>query len=513
MSRGLSLRSRLTAAIVVVTAIVSALAVILGMAALRDNVRDAAVDEQLEWASDLGIGLDTVFLDGGLLQDDFVDDRLEEQGFLFEVLGDAGNSAFGADLQEINDFEATYVRSVIDQFDLHPVLVDEFGSTGGDIVLLLSTGNFAVLDDLGGTELLAVPPSNTVVAAASIADIGGSIFDSGAISQDQRQFEFASTTLDQMTIGIVVDVTEGYRALDEVADALWLSAVFLTLSAATAAWLLIGRALAPVDAITRRVAEITAGNLSERVPIPSREDEIGVLALTMNTMLGRLEASDLRRRQFISDASHELRTPVAVLQSEAEVARRCPDTTTVDQLSDVVLSESDRLGRMIEDLLALARDDEAESAAGPREGSTLGDVDVDEVVLAESRRSRRVAVDRSGVSAGRIAGRTDHLERAIAHLLDNATRHASERVAVGVATQGGEVVCWVDDDGSGISEKDRQRVFERFVRLDDARDRDRGGAGLGLAVVRSTIESMGGTVDAIDSPLGGIRFEIRWPAV
>ncbi|MEL6982194.1 MAG: HAMP domain-containing sensor histidine kinase, partial [Actinomycetota bacterium] len=168
----------------------------------------------------------------------------------------------------------------------------------------------------------------------------------------------------------------------------------------------------------------------------------------------RLERSDRQRRQFVSDASHELRTPLAVLRSEAEVARRAPDTTTVADFGRVVIGETNRLESLVEDLLSLARADERK-LAGARTAAPV-ELDVDDVVLNEAERTRRLPIDRSQVSAGRVIGRADDLARAVGHLLDNAARHGEMQVAVGVRTEtgtngaGSQVRIWVDDDGAGI---------------------------------------------------------------
>ncbi len=498
----MSLRTRLTLMILVSTAAVSVVAVLLGMKILRDNVRDAAIEDrsQSNLVEVIAIELDqSVELEGEVA----VVVEAETAGESVSIDGDPGVSV----VPELAEFETDVVLDRLDQFDLYSSLVERFPNRSESITLLLSTGETLVVDQAGIAGDQTSGNSQIVVDAASITGIGGSVFETSNATANDSELAYGSTTAaDGRTIGFVVDLTEGYRALEEVATLLWLGAAMLTAMAAAGAWLLVGRSLAPVDSITQRVSEITAQGLGERVPVSMRGDEIGTLATTMNSMLGRLESSDRQRRQFISDASHELRTPVAVLQSEAEVARRAPDSTSLDALSQVVLDESHRLGGLVEDLLSIARGDETDQSL-----DASRQVDVDEVVLAESQRTRRVPINRVGVSAGRIIGQADGVERAVRHLLDNAARHAEKQVAVGVKTQANEVVCWVDDDGPGIAEADRGRVFERFVRLDAARDRDRGGAGLGLAVVKSSIEAMNGTVAVSKAPLGGARFEIRWP--
>lgn len=243
-----------------------------------------------------------------------------------------------------------------------------------------------------------------------------------------------------------------------------------------------------------------------------RLDRLG-LDLEPLAQLDRLEVDDKRLRQFVSDASHELRSPVAVLRSEAEVALRSPERTDPRAFADGVLGESLRLERIVDDLLLLARRQEAASAgAGSAPPSPF---DLDDVVFAEAGRRRRVPIETSGVSAGRVAGSKHDATRLVAHLLDKGARHAVTRVAVSLAADDGEtVVLTVDDDGPGVAADDRERVFERFTRLEEARTRDNGGAGLGLAVVAATVQGMGGTVGVEDAPeLGGARFAVRLPAV
>ena len=295
------------------------------------------------------------------------------------------------------------------------------------------------------------------------------------------------------------------RTVGRVRTALWLAFPFAVLAGAFVTWLLAGRALRPVRAITEQAATITGGTLSERVPVPASGDEIATLATTVNGMLDRLETDDVRRRRFVSDASHELRTPVAVLKSEAEVALRTPDRTDVVALATGVLEESTRMATIIDDLLSLARHDEGMAAP-------TTEIDLDDIVLAEATRLRRVPVDVSAVSAGRVLGRPDELARVVAHLLDNATRHADDHVAVSLSSTEDAVTLVVDDDGPGIPVDHREAVFERFARLDEARSRDAGGAGLGLAVVRGVVQRCGGSVTVESSDLGGARFVVSLPA-
>jgi signal transduction histidine kinase len=273
-------------------------------------------------------------------------------------------------------------------------------------------------------------------------------------------------------------------------------------------WVVVGRALAPVEAMRAEVDEISAAALHRRVPDPPADDEIGRLARTMNRMLGRLEEAQARQRRLVADASHELRSPVAAIRQHAEVALVHPGRTTTAELASTVLAEDLRLQRLTEDLLLLTRADEQSLALRRRP------VDLDDLVFEEAKRLRDATglrVDTTAVSAGRVAGDADGLRRVLRNLGDNASRHARERLALSVAERDTTVVLAVDDDGPGIPEADRDRVFERFVRLDGARARDDGGSGLGLAIVAELVAAHAGTVVAAASPLGGARVEVTLP--
>ena len=296
--------------------------------------------------------------------------------------------------------------------------------------------------------------------------------------------------IDGVHILVAADAAAVDRSVERVQLGLWLGLPLLTGFVAGLAWLLTSRALRPVAAITGRAATISGGSLDARVPVPDSHDEISTLAITVNEMLDRLEADDRSRRRFISDASHELRSPVAVMRNDAEVALEHPETTDVRRLASVMAGESSRLSTIIDDLLALARHDEG--VAPP-----FDEVDLDDIVLTEAARTRRVPVDATQVSAGRVLGRHEELTRMVSHLIDNAARHATNSVKVSLRTSPRVVELTVEDDGPGVDAVDRDRIFERFARLDDARTRDEGGAGLGLAIVRSIAERSGGSV-AVD---------------
>jgi signal transduction histidine kinase len=300
-------------------------------------------------------------------------------------------------------------------------------------------------------------------------------------------------------------VTESARAVTTI---LGVTMPVLLLIVGGVTWLVVGRALAPVEAIRKEVEAISSAELHRRVPQPSGRDEIARLASTMNQMLGRLEEGQLRERRFISDASHELRSPVASIRQHAEVAISHPDTSNATELAEVVLEEDLRLQRIVEDLLLLTRVDEGTFQIHKSK------VDIDDLMFEEAERigsSTTLSVDVSDVSDGTVVGDKGQLERLVRNLMDNAARHASSAIRVSVAKMDGHVVLNVDDDGPGIPSGMRSRVFERFTRLDEARDRPQGGAGLGLAIVSEIVGAHGGSVSAGEAPRGGARFEVVLP--
>ncbi len=273
-------------------------------------------------------------------------------------------------------------------------------------------------------------------------------------------------------------------------------------------WIIVGRALRPVEAIRAEVADISAHALQHRVTEPGVADEIGRLARTMNDMLDRLQSSADRQRRFIGDVSHELQSPLAASRTELEVALAQTEPVEWRVVATGLLEENVRLTALVQDLLFLARVDEGTLAVLPS-----APVDLDDVILVEVERARsqgRVPIDISHVSGAQVRGRADDLARVVRNLLGNAERHADARVSVALGHVGGQVELVVADDGPGIEDADRDRIFQRFTRLDDARSRDTGGSGLGLAIVREVVAAHGGEV-AVVGAQPGTRLVVRLP--
>ncbi|MBF6335816.1 HAMP domain-containing histidine kinase [Nocardia abscessus] len=273
---------------------------------------------------------------------------------------------------------------------------------------------------------------------------------------------------------------------------------------AAVTWLVTRRALRPVEAIRRQLAEIMDGDLSRRVPEPGSRDEIARLASTTNATLAALEESAERQRRFIADAAHELRSPIASLRTQLEVAQAHPKLLELDGL----IGDTIRLEHLAADLLLLARLDAGEQPRSDR-------VDLAALVHEElehrigDRVAVQVAVPEQTVA---VIGSRTQLARVLGNLVDNAQRHAASTVRVAVERGAdARVVLSVADDGPGVPHADRDRIFQRFVRLDDARTRDEGGAGLGLAIVRDVVERHGGTIRVIDGAPGGACFVVTLP--
>lgn len=308
------------------------------------------------------------------------------------------------------------------------------------------------------------------------------------------------------TLVLAVSMEDDAETLATVATLLAIALPLLLLLVAVTTWSVVGRALRPVELIREEVDGITAERLHQRVPVPETADEIAALATTMNGMLDRLDAAATTQRRFVSDASHELRSPLATIRQHAELAQAHPDVTSIGELAEVVSEEGLRLQGIVESLLLLARLDEGASTHDEA-------VDLDDIALGEVRRLRAagIDVDGSGIHAARVHGDPRLLGQLVRNLADNAVRHSRGRVAIGVTPSDGYVFVTIEDDGTGVPAEEQERIFERFVRLDEARSRDAGGSGLGLAIARGIAASGHGTLTVDDSRWGGARFVLTLP--
>lgn len=419
-----------------------------------------------------------------------------------------------------------YGEVELDDEEDHPVQVTD----EEDRVVLVSKDLRAVT----GTAASGVTPVPAPSASASPSpgdddDDGDDGDDTarpgrGQVSNDDPDFSDGTATVDRTTAdyrfaaveattpdGVTLTVHAGaplaaeQEAVGTVRGAMLTGLPVLLLVVAGVTWLVTRRALRPVEGIRREMAAITASeDLTRRVPEPDSRDEIAALARTTNETLTALEASVERQRRFVADASHELRSPIASLRTQLEVAEAHPELLDLPG----AVADTVRLQALAADLLLLARLDAGEKPGG-------GTVELGALVREEvSQRTGdriAVAVEAPEGEAFVVNGSRGQLARVVGNLLDNAQRHAGTSVAVSVAADGRGVRVEVRDDGDGVPEEERERIFERFVRLDDARSRDDGGAGLGLAIARDVAARHGGTLTVHRADGGGAAFLLRLP--
>ncbi|XBP96682.1 HAMP domain-containing sensor histidine kinase [Micromonospora sp. CCTCC AA 2012012] len=335
----------------------------------------------------------------------------------------------------------------------------------------------------------------------------------------------AGTPAEPLTVVVGKSMADVRHSLHVVRTLLLVGFPLLVAGLALVAWRVVGATLRPVEALRSGAAEITGRAGSERLPVPAARDEIHRLAVTLNDMLDRLAATRERQRAFLADAAHELRSPLTNMRTELEVARRLADRTDWPAVADDLLADAERLGRLVDDLLLLARLDE-EPVAGPGT-RVVGPVELGGLLREVADRCPSPPVRVVSPEGPRwTEGDPDELRRVLTNLVDNAVRHARSEVVLTVTgpsapeRDGGPAYhrVTVTDDGPGIPVADRERVFQRFTRLDDARARDAGGSGLGLAIVRELVRRAGGTVElaAADGVAGdgpGLRVSVSLPAL
>lgn len=301
-------------------------------------------------------------------------------------------------------------------------------------------------------------------------------------------------------------LTGYYPAQHRAFDWLVVAALIGSAAGGVATWLGVRSSLRPVERMRAAASQLPAGR---RLPLPSAHDELRSLAAALNGLLARRDEATSRLRRFTGDAAHELRSPVASIRVQAEVAVANPDPELSHEVLVDVVHESERLSALVDGLLALARSDAGEwPAAAP----------VDVVAAARAAIGR--VPDGGPVVGAHLAPKACWVEAAPAevdlvldNLLRNAARHARARVTVTVLSRASSVWLVVDDDGHGIAMEHREKVFDRFYRVQDDRSRDSGGSGLGLALVAEVVRRRGGVVKVTESPEGGARFQVRWRAL
>ena len=377
-------------------------------------------------------------------------------------------------------------------------------------------------------------PIVSLAQARALADGGGAVQVRGAPFDMPSLLRVVVVPANggQLVIA-AVPFSEASGSLSVVARALVIFTPVLFLVFTGAIWLVTGSTLRPISALRRGAARVTATAMPSDLPVPEARDEVRNLALTLNDMLSRLAEAQQRQRALVSDTAHELRSPIASIRTQLEVALDFPATQDWETTARDVHADVLRLAQLAEDLLLLARLDEQAGPAG-QTGQTARGQSVDLAELCRSVVCRYadasvpvtvVVPETTAQGEGVVvAGDRARLDRLIVNLVDNAVRYAKSSVVISVSRNGSWAELAVSDDGPGIPAADRERAFNRFARLDDARSRDgdeAGGAGLGLAIVRATAQAYGGmAVLEPATPAGdlagsatGLRAVVRLPAI
>ena len=361
----------------------------------------------------------------------------------------------------------------------------------GEIVQLIDARGAVLATSPNASRTLPVLPADVLAGLTGITTTQSSAYDDVARVAVQP----ATYRDEPVTVVASVPLTEVQGVLDALRVALAVVVPLLTVALGVVVWLILGRALRPVEELRRGAAQVASSGGPGSLPVPARDDELGALARTLNSMLDRLEAGAARQRAFVADAAHELRSPLAALRTSIEVARAHPESYATDELAADLEGEVLRMQVLVDDLLLLARVGSTPTA--------VEDLDLGAVARDVVRATEPVAVSGSGTARGDAVA----VGRVLRNLVDNAVRHATGTVEVTVS----DGLVRVEDDGAGLAAADRERVFERFVRLDEARERDAGGSGLGLAIAREIARELGGDVTLGDAELGGLRAELRLP--
>ncbi len=442
------------------------------------------------------------------------DQALElEQAYAELALGGEFEDVGAAEVYGLTDFEVAGEAAELGGFEQ---AVD--GLLYGEILQADESLATVVIDPTSGEVLEVIDPGSGEVlddgeVAAAIDDYQFDVFVPDFYTDDIEALPAEFT--EPLLVG-ATSLDDIQASIDALENALLMTVPLLLAAFAALAWWLVGRALKPVVGISARVSEISSANLGQRVPVPETGDEVSELATVMNRMLGRLQRGDQRQRQFAADASHELRSPLATLRTAAEMIERHADPARSRSLASDIVSEADRMDELISDLLELSRLEE-EGDRGPAGDGNREPVDLIKLAEAEAQRAElggRTAVKVLGGESGPlpVSGSPRQLRRLVANLVDNAGHYAQSAVVVTVRPEDGQAVLTVDDDGPGIPAAKTAEIFERFSRLDEARDRRSGGTGLGLALVKAIVERHDAAISVGESPLGGARFTVQFPA-
>lgn len=400
---------------------------------------------------------------------------------------------------------ALSIPEIRDEFREHSVL-----GPGGDL--------FQVCDSQGQWLYRSVALENNNVPIRSPGSLPAPRFETVEIEQHPLRFysQRISVNRNRYTVQVAAPMQEAFESLAWFRLMLLFAAPVLLVAASVGGYWISKRALDPVDEISRAAQRISIENLTDRLEVPQTGDQLQTLSETLNQMFSRLEASVRRIKQFTADASHELRAPVSLIRTTAEVAVLRRDRPAQEYLAalDDILEESERTSQVVDSLMLLARSDSGKE--------TLDCMPLDAAIIVREAAEQGEKLARSrGVgftlrvpeSEIPVQGDADALRRVLLILMDNAAKYTPEggSVELTAAAQDGFAVLSVADNGIGIGKTDLQHIFDRFWRADKARSREHGGAGLGLSIAKWIAEIHGGSLDVESEPGKGSVFHFRVP--
>lgn len=418
---------------------------------------------------------------------------MNEQSMLVRSLDSSGQL-------RINDIQSSLTDHVL------PLEITVIGDDSGFVQLLDSQGHvLSTTKNIAGEAALIIPPvfkgsKGEVVTENRIINA----FDNVRFRLIFKQINVASK---EYTVIAGYSLEKTRTSILYLIKLLFALNMLVTFLVYTVTWIVTGKALRSVEKMRSEVDQLSARDLSKRVSVPRTEDEIGRLGKTLNSMLDRLEVSDQKQRRFVSDASHELRNPLAGMRTQLEVELLYPDASKVEEGRQSLLRSTLRLQELTEDLLVLAVSDSNMLLLNRKEFDLQG------IILQEVEGfpvSKEVFIDTSKVESAHISGNESQLRRVFLNLLDNANRFAESRIQVSLRVDADSVFLEVTDDGPGIPLADQARVFERFSRLDNARSRHEGGKGLGLAIAKEIVLAHGGEIGLLNGNEDA-HFVIRLP--
>lgn len=397
------------------------------------------------------------------------------------------------------------VPEIRDEFREHSVL-----GPGGDL--------FQVSDQDGQWLYRSVPLESNNVAIAAPGTLAAARFET--LPVEGRPLRFYSERIvvngKPYTVQVAAPMNEAFEAIDGFRLILLFAAPLLLLAASAGGYWLSIRALAPFDEVSRAAQRISIENLADRLPVTQTGDQLQRLSETLNAMFSRLEGSVRRITQFTADASHELRAPVSLIRTTAEVAIQRKDRPAAEYLEalEEILEESERTSQVVDSLMLLARADSGkeslECVATDACGVVRGAAEQGEKLARHHDLEFAASLPDGPVP---IQADGDALRRALLILIDNAVKYTPKdgSVRVKLETNDGFAVVSVSDTGIGIERPDLAHIFDRFWRADKARTREQGGAGLGLSIAKWIIEMHRGSMDVESEPGKGSTFHLRVP--